>query len=53
MHFVCVPNCVGSFIFAGLPHTQGTQGIQGNSGNFQVEENLRETQGDSGNLREF
>ena len=38
---------------SGLPHTQGTQGIQGNSGNFQVEENLRETQGDSGNLREF
>ena len=37
----------------GLPHTQGTQGIQGISGNFQVEENLRETQGDSGNLREF
>ena len=34
----------------GLPHTQGTQGIQGNSGNFQVEENLRETQEDSGNL---
>ena len=30
----------------GLPHTQGTQGIQGNSGNFQVEKNLRETQGD-------
>ena len=29
----------------GLPHTQGTQGIQGNSGNFQVGENLRETQG--------
>ena len=27
---------------SGLPHTQG---IQGNSGNFQVEENLRETQG--------
>ena len=26
----------------GLPHTQG---IQGNSGNFQFEENLRETQG--------
>ena len=25
-----------------LPHTQGTQG---NSGNFQVEKNLRETQG--------
>ena len=38
---------------AGLPHTQGTQGIQGNSGKFQVKENLRETQGDSGNLREF
>ena len=37
----------------GLPHTQGTQGIQGISGNFQVEENLRETQGDSGNLMEF
>ena len=29
----------------GLPHTQGTQGIQWNSGNFQVEENLRESQG--------
>ena len=28
----------------GLPHTQGTQRIQGNSGNFQVVENLRETQ---------
>ena len=27
---------------AGLPHTQG---IQGNSGNFKVEANLRETQG--------
>ena len=27
---------------SGLPHTQG---IQGKSGNFQVEENLRETQG--------
>ena len=40
-------------VITGLPHTQGTQGIQGNSGNFQVEENLRETQGDSGNLREF
>ena len=25
-----------------MPHTQGTHGIQGNSGNFQVEENLRE-----------
>ena len=41
-----------------LPHTQGTQGIQGNSGNFQVEKNLRETQGiliyffNSGKLRE-
>ena len=30
---------------SGLPHTQGTQGIQGNSVNFQVEENLRETKG--------
>ena len=29
--------------FSGLSHTQG---IQGNSGNFQVVENLRETQGD-------
>ena len=29
----------------GLPHTQGTQGIQGSSGNFQVKDNLRETQG--------
>ena len=44
--------------FTGLPHTQGTQGIQGNSGNFQIEENLRETQGtliyylNSGKLRE-
>ena len=37
----------------GLPHTQGTQGIQGKSGIFQVEENLRETQGDSGNLSEI
>ena len=37
--------------WVGLPHTQGTQGIQGNSGNFQVEENLRETQGDLGILR--
>ena len=34
----------------GLPHTQG---IQGNSRNFQVEENLRETQGISGNLIYF
>ena len=32
---------------SGLPHTQG---IQGNSGNFQVEENLRETSGISGNF---
>ena len=31
------------FVYStGLPHTQG---IQGNSGNFKVEENLRETQG--------
>ena len=29
-------------LFTGLPHTQG---IQGTSVNFQVEENLRETQG--------
>ena len=41
-------------MYTGLPHTQG---IQGNSGNFQVEENLRETQGiliyylNSGKLR--
>ena len=34
----------------GLPHTQG---IQGNSGNFQVEENLREIQGISGNFDLF
>ena len=34
-----------SRINTGLPHTQGTQGIQRNSGNFQVEENLRKTQG--------
>ena len=38
-----------------MPHTQG---IQGNSGNFQVEENLREAQGillyflNSGKLKE-
>ena len=38
---------------AGFPHTQETQGIQGNSGNFQVEENLRETKEDSGKFREF
>ena len=43
---------------SGLPHTQETQGIQGNSGNFQVEEKLRESQGiliyflNSGKLRE-
>ena len=30
-----------------MPHTQG------NSGNFQVEENLRETKGDSGNFDLF
>ena len=29
-------------LITGLPHTQG---IQGNLGNFQVEVNLRETQG--------
>ena len=36
-----------------MPHTQGTQGIQGNSGNFQVKEisgKLRETQEISGNF---
>ena len=45
---------LNSFIsLIGLPHTQGTQGIQGNSRNFQVENNLRETQGDSGKLREI
>ena len=32
-------------LITGLPHTQGTQEIQGNSGNFKVVENLRETQG--------
>ena len=32
-------------IKSGFPHTQKTQSIQGNSKNFQVEENLRETQG--------
>ena len=32
-------------LLSGLPHTQGTQGIQGNSGNFQFTENLRETKG--------
>ena len=42
-----------SRINTGLPHTQGTQGIQRNSGNFQVEENLRETQGISGNFDLF
>ena len=42
-------------LHSGLPHTQGIQGI---SGNFQVEENLRESQGiliyflNSGKLRE-
>ena len=35
---------------SGLPHIQG---IQGNSGNFQVEENIRETQGISGNFNLF
>ena len=38
------------FLMTGLPHTQG---IQGNSGNFQVEENLRETQGNSGSFHLF
>ena len=32
-----------TLFLAGLPHTQGTHEIQGNSENFQVEENLRET----------
>ena len=32
-------------IWSGLPHTEGTQGIQENSRNFQVKEKLRETQG--------
>ena len=36
-----------------MPHTQGTQEIQGNLGNFQVEENLRETQGNSGSFHLF
>ena len=39
-----------SLIIAGLPHTQG---IQGNSENFQVEENLRENQGISGSFDLF
>ena len=37
-------------LHSGLPHTQGIQGI---SGNFQVEENLRESQGNSGNFDLF
>ena len=37
-------------VYTGLPRTQG---IQGNSKNFQFEENLRETQGISGNLDLF
>ena len=47
------------FKCSGLPHTQGTQGIQGNSGTFQVKENLRESQGiliyfiNSGNSGKF
>ena len=36
-----------------MPHTQRTQGIKGNSRNFQVEENCRETQGDSKNFDLF
>ena len=42
-----------SVVITGLPHIQGTQGIQGNSGKFQVEENLRETQGNSRNFDFF
>ena len=34
-----------NFYCTGSPHTRGIQRIQGNSGNFQVVENLRETQG--------
>ena len=37
-------------LVAGLQHTQG---IQGNSGNFQFEENLREIQEISGNFDLF
>ena len=37
-----IKNCLNLLVFTGLPHTQR---IQGNLGNFQVEENLRETQG--------
>ena len=40
-------------MYTGLPHTQGTQGIQGKSGNFQVEEILRKTQGVSGKFDLF
>ena len=44
-------NCSSiSLVMTGLPHTQG---IQGDKGNFQVEENLMETKEDSGKLREF
>ena len=35
-------NFFTKYIIAGLPHTQG---IKGNSGNFQVIENLWETEG--------
>ena len=40
-------DCLHILVITGLPHTQG---IQGNSRNFQVEENIGETQGDSGNF---
>ena len=43
-------NCQIFRINTGLPHTQG---IQGNSGNFEVKENLRKTQGNSGNFDLF
>ena len=49
-----INTCIYKILYkTGLPHTQGTQGIQGNSENFQIEENLRETQGDSGNFDLF
>ena len=37
----------------GLQYTQGTQGIQVNLGNFQVEKSLRETQGNLDNFDLF
>ena len=39
---ICLIICVSFLVTTCLPHTQGSQG---KSGNFQVEENLRETQG--------